>query len=208
MFERRSALASALQAGGRDGADGTRRIRLGERRGWSLVQIGAFAGRSAELERAVTPLLGAALPTRLGEAASAGGRRLLKIGPAQFWILRAEGDDLASRLQAAIAPRVGTVTPLSHSRTCILVEGEGARELLAKGIAIDFDSDAFQVGQFAQTGLHHTPILVLRSGEHRYEIFVLRSFALAIWDWLTDAALPLGYEIERAARPERGKAAG
>ena len=41
MLERRSALESSLQLGGRDGDDGRRRVRLGERRGWSLLQIAA-----------------------------------------------------------------------------------------------------------------------------------------------------------------------
>ena len=45
MAERRSALASVLAKGGRDGADGTRRLRLGEIRGWSLVQVAAFPAR-------------------------------------------------------------------------------------------------------------------------------------------------------------------
>jgi len=195
MLERRSALASALQLGGRDGADGSRRIRLGERRGWSLLQIAAFAGRSAELERAVSPLLGAGLPVRVGVVGSAGTRQLLKVGPAEYWILGAEGDGLAAGLEKAIDPAIGALTRLSHSRSRILVEGESARQLLAKGIPIDFHPEVFRVGQFALTGLHHTPILLLRAGEDRYEIFALRSFALAIWEWLADAALPLGYEI-------------
>jgi methylglutamate dehydrogenase subunit D len=195
MLERRSALETALQAGGRDGADGRRRIRLGERRGWSLTQVAAFAGRLADLDRVLTPLLGAALPLRVGDAMPANGRRLLKTGPEQFWILGAEGNDLAANLEKAVDPAKGALTALSHSRSCIVIEGEASRELLAKGVPIDFRPEVFRVGQFALTGLHHTPILVLREGEDRYEIFVLRSFALAIWEWLADAALPLGYEV-------------
>jgi hypothetical protein len=45
------------------------------------------------------------------------------------------------------------------------------------------------------TGLHHTPVLLLRSAQNRYEIFALRTFALSVWEWLTDAALPWGYDI-------------
>jgi methylglutamate dehydrogenase subunit D len=195
MFERRSALAGVLQVGGRDGADGKRRVRLGERRGWSLVQIAAFAGNLPELERAATSVLGASPPSRIGEAASAAGRQLWKVGPSQFWIVSAASDDPAAALAKAIDPAIGALTVLSHSRSCITVEGEGVRALLAKGIPLDFHPEAFRVGQFAQTGLHHTPILVLRQSEDRYEIFALRSFALSLWEWLADAALPLGYEV-------------
>src|SRR5262249_19809666 len=130
----------------------------------------------------------------VGEAAAAGARQLLKVGPAQFWILGPE-DELGARLAEAVAPTVGAVTPLSHSRSCIFVEGGTARDLLAKGIPIDLDPEEFPVGAFAQTRLHHTPVLLLRAAVDRYEIFALRSFALSIWEWLTTAALPLGYEV-------------
>lgn len=195
MLERQSALAEALLQGGRDGAGRARSLRLGEVRGWSLVQVAAFAATLAEMERAVQPLFGSGLPTRVGEVAIAGQRRLFKTGPEQFWIIGPEGDALASGLQAAVAPSIGAVTPLSHSRTRIFVEGSSARDLLAKGIPLDFHPDVFRVGHFALTGLHHTPVLVDRTAETRYEIYAMRTFAHSVWDWLTDAALPFGYEV-------------
>jgi len=195
MLERQSAIAHALAKGGHDGADGKRRLTLGEQRGWSLSQLAAFATTLAQLEQAAAPLLGAALPTRVGEAIGAGQRQLLKTGPEQFWILGPATDDLAARLQAAVDPSTGAVTPLSHSRTRIIVEGAPARELLIQGIPLDLHSDVFRPGQFALTGLHHTPVLLLRSAHDRYEIFAMRTFALSVWEWLTDAALPWGYEV-------------
>jgi heterotetrameric sarcosine oxidase gamma subunit len=195
MLDRQSALASVLGRGGRDGADGKRRVRLGEQRGWSLTQIAAFAATMGDLAAAVQPLLGTALPTVVGAAGPAGSRQILKTGPAQFWILGSEEHDLTAQLRAAVAPAIGAVTPLSHSRARIAVEGEGARVLLAKGIALDLHPEVFRVEHFALTGLHHTPVLLLRSAEDRYEIFALRTFALSVWDWLIDAAMPLGYEV-------------
>jgi sarcosine oxidase subunit gamma len=195
MLRRQSALAEALRRGGRDGSGNARRLRLGEIRGWSLVQVAAFAATLAELERIVQPLLGADLPTRVGEAVAAGGRVLLKTGAAQFWIVGPDGDTLATDLQAAVAPTIGAVTPLSHSRTRMFLEGTAARDVLAKGIPLDFHPEVFRVGHFALTGLHHTPVLVHRSGENRYELYAMRTFAQSVWDWLADAALPFGYDI-------------
>jgi sarcosine oxidase subunit gamma len=120
---------------------------------------------------------------------------LLKTGAEQYWVITNDGDDLSLVLQAAVAPDIGSITPLSHSRTCIFIEGVAARELLARGIALDLHPDVFGVGQFALTGLHHTPIVIHRSGESRYELFALRTFARSVWEWLTDAALSPGYEI-------------
>lgn len=195
MLERQSALARALDRSGRDGAGGTRGLRLGEVRGWSLVQVAAFATTLLDLERAVQPLVGAGLPDRVGQAVAAGAHRLFRTGAAQFWIVGPEDDALASRLGAAIAPEIGAVTPLSHSRTRLFIEGPAAREVLAKGLPLDFHPDVFRVGQFALTGLHHTPVLVHRTAEIRYELYALRTFAQTVWEWLTDAALPYGYDV-------------
>jgi heterotetrameric sarcosine oxidase gamma subunit len=195
VFERQSALAGALTQGGRDGADGRRRLRIGESRGWSLVQIAAFSTTLTELENAVRPVLNAHLPPRIGEVVNVDGRRVLKTGPHQFWIITRDSEDLASRLQAAVPPAVGAVIPLSHSRTSIVIEGAQARELLAKGIPLDLHPDVFPPGRFALTGVHHTPVLIHRSGESRYELYVMRTFAQSIWDWLIDAVMPLGYDV-------------
>ena len=195
MLERQSAIAYALAKGGHDGGDGKRGLRLGELRGWSLTQLAAFATTLPQLEQAAAPLIGMALPTRPGVVAGAAPRQLLKTGPEQFSILGPDADQLTARLQATIDPGIGVVTPLSHSRTRILVEGPPARDLLAQGIPLDLHADVFREGQFAQTGLHHTPVLLLRSGPNRYELFAMRTFALSVWDWLTDAALPWGYDI-------------
>lgn len=195
MLERKSALVGALQSGGRNGATGQRRLRIGETRGWNLLQVASFSATLEELEQAVRPLLGGDLPTRLGKAISVNGRRLLKTGPEQFWIITRASEDLTTAFEAAVTQDIGTVTPLSHSRTCIFVEGLSARELLATGIALDLHPNAFQLDSFALTGLHHTPILIHRSGDNRYDLYVMRTFALWAWEWLTDAALPYGYEI-------------
>jgi len=87
------------------------------------------------------------------------------------------------------------VTPLSHSRTRIFIEGGCAADILKKGVPIDFHPKVFKPGQAALTGLHHTPILLHRVREDRFEIYAMRTFALSLWDWLTDAALEFGYDV-------------
>ncbi len=84
---------------------------------------------------------------------------------------------------------VAILTPLSHSRTRIFIEGVPARDVLSKGIPLDFHPTVFKPGMFAMTGIHHTPVLVHCVSDHRFEIYALRTFALSVYDWLTDAAL-------------------
>ena len=195
MLERNSVLVGVLKSGGRDGAGGERRLRVGEARDWRLVQVAAFPGAAMTLATAVRPVLGTDLPTSVGEAVAVSSRLFLKVGPEQFWIITRDNEDLARALESVVPLTVGSVTQLSHSRTCIWIDGPSSREVLATGIALDLHPDIFRRYCFALTGLHHTPLMILRSGESRYELYALRTFALWTWEWLIDAALPFGYEI-------------
>ena len=197
MLERASVLSAVLKNRCRDGPDGQRRLRVGEARGWRLVQIAAFPGTLAALEAATRPVLGVDLPVAVGRAAVTVARRLMRIGAGEFWIVTGEHEDIATQLQSAVTPAVGSVTLLSHSRTCLWIDGAGSREVLASGIAVDLHPEVFGQDCFALTALHHTPIVVYRSGENRFELFVMRTFALWTWEWLLDAALPFGYEVSR-----------
>jgi methylglutamate dehydrogenase subunit D len=195
VLERASPLAAELCKGGRDGVDGRRDLEIGEARGWSLLQLAAFTPGATELHHAVQRVLGIELPVRIGQAVVSGGRALLKIGPGQFWVLTRDGTESERPLRAAVPAAMGSVLNLTHGRTCIWVRGPRSTEVLASAITVDLDPEVFRRDGFALTGLQHTPVLVYRSGEALYELYVLRSFALWSWEWLTDAALPFGYDV-------------
>lgn len=169
MFERQSALGKVS----------------GEVRGWALVQAAAFHSTQAEFRTTMRAQLGADLPTTIGQVIRANGRMLLKTGAEQYWIIAPEADDISLDL----SPQIGAVTSLSHSRTCLFIEGPEAAAVLAKGVPLDFHPDVFRVDHFALTGIHHTPVLIHRSAQLRYEIYALRTYALTVWEWLTDAAI-------------------
>jgi methylglutamate dehydrogenase subunit D len=195
VLERNSVLVGVLKRGGRNGAGGKRGLRVGEARDWRLVQVAAFPGAEMALATAVRPVLGIDLPTSVGEGVAVSSRVFLKIGPEQFWIITRDNEDLSRALESVVHPTVASVTRLSHSRTCIWIDGSSSREVLATGIALDLHPAVFRPYCFALTGLHHTPLMILRRGESRYELYALRTFALWTWEWLMDAALPFGYEI-------------
>ena len=191
MLERRSALIMALGRGGRDGAGGGRRCRIGEVKGSSLIQAAGFPSTLQEFEERLETILGE-LPIG-SHSVVPGERTIFRTCPQQFWIVGPE-DGLFGRLSEAIGPDFGTVTSLSHSRTRIFIEGDCAADILKKGVALDFHPQIFKPGQAALTGLHHTPVLIHRIREDRFEIYAMRTFALSVWEWLTDAALEFGYE--------------
>jgi heterotetrameric sarcosine oxidase gamma subunit len=191
MLERRSALASAIARGGQAGASGEKRCRLGEVTCWFLAQVASFPSTTAALEEKLEGIIGE-LP--FGCHSIPGETTIFRTGPHQFWIVGKDAT-LTERLSEAFAPEIGAVTPLSDSRVRIFIEGDCAADVLSKGIPIDFHPSVFKVGRMALTGLHHTPILIHRVGERRFEIYAMRTFALTVWEWFADAALEFGYEV-------------
>jgi Sarcosine oxidase, gamma subunit family len=80
------------------------------------------------------------------------------------------------------------VTPLSSSRTRIEISGTPARFVLAKCAAVDFHKSEFKPNTFVMTGIHHVPVLIHCVSADTFHMYVMRTFALSIWDHLTDAA--------------------
>jgi heterotetrameric sarcosine oxidase gamma subunit len=173
MLARKSALASFKPI--RSAA-----VSLGEVRGFTLIQVAVF---SRDAEAAIAAVAGP-LPTGASLAQESNGRIIFRNAPLQFWLVGPEGDDIGQRLAAT-----SVVTPLSHSRVRIFVEGPAAREIMRKGMPLDFHEAVFTPGMFAATGLHHTPVLVHCTAPNRFELYAMRTFAANIWEWLEDAAL-------------------
>ena len=194
MVEAASALATALGNGGRDGADGGRSLRLIEIRGLELAQLGVYSGCEAAFAEATEPVLGVPLPAT-GSRPARGRASIYRIAADQYWVLSRDRG-LASRLAAAVAPEVGSVASLSHGRVRLALEGPAARAALATLVPIDLHPAKFAVGDCAQTGTHHFALLLERTGEDRYELVALRSYAQALWELLADAALHYGYDTE------------
>jgi methylglutamate dehydrogenase subunit D len=132
----------------------------------------------AGAEKDVKKVLGR-VPSKVGVALVSGKQTIFKVSPTQYWLLNGE-----------VAPTAGCyLTPLSSGRTVIAVEGDPARDLLSKCVPLDFHPSEFKPGTFTMTGIHHTPVLIHCVDENRFELYVLRTFALNIWEWLCDAGL-------------------
>jgi methylglutamate dehydrogenase subunit D len=169
MLERRSALASATPYK-------SAALQIGEVRGFYLLQAAGDA-------KAIAKVVGK-LPARVGIAVERDARVIMCTGTNQFWFVGPGNDDLAAALRD-----VAMLTPLSHSRTRLYIEGLPARDVLAKVVPLDFHPTVVKPGMFAMTGIHHTPVLIHCVSGNRFEIYALRTFALSVYEWLTDAAL-------------------
>jgi sarcosine oxidase, subunit gamma len=146
-------------------------------------------------------LSGVPLPLTPNRVAGMGALRTLWLGPDE-WLVTSPRDlapDLTGRLRRAVAERHATVTDLSASRAVIEIEGGRARALLQKGCGIDLHPRVFGPGMCAQTVFAKLPVIIDRLGAERpgaerlgaapaYRLFVRRSAARWLAEWLIDAA--------------------
>lgn len=120
------------------------------------------------------------------------GWAALWTGPRQ-WLVAAdeqgpEGvvEALRRRVPAAVAIDV------SDGRRRLRLEGAGAVELLHTGIALELTPDACPPGRAVPTAYREIPVLVHAVAAARFDLYVPRSFARCLWDWLEDAAAGVG----------------
>ena len=134
---------------------------------------------------------GVPLPLRPNRAAVMRALRTLWLGPDEWLITVADGaaPDLFSWISRAAAGHRAEVTDLSASRIIIEIAGTRARTLLEKGCGLDLHPRAFAPGSCAQTLFAKLPVIIDQiSATPTYRLFVRRSAARWLVDWLIDAA--------------------
>jgi sarcosine oxidase subunit gamma len=137
-------------------------------------------------------LAGVPLPLQPNRVASMRTLRTLWLGPDEWLVTSPEGmaPDLLGRLTRALAERHAQVTDLSASRAVIEVSGHRGRDLLQKGCGLDLHPRAFGPGCCAQTLFAKLPVIIDQvAAAPLYRLFVRRSAARWLAEWLIDAAL-------------------
>ena len=130
-----------------------------------------YSLRACEAQTLET-VLGLKLPKRIGET----GAGIACLGPDE-WLLRAPaGTTLSMGAGLPVA-----ITEVSERSVCLIVEGERAAEVLAAGCPLDLDRLA--AGRATRTVFETVEIVLLRTGDERFEVEVWRSFA----PWLRTA---------------------
>jgi sarcosine oxidase subunit gamma len=77
------------------------------------------------------------------------------------------------------------------------LDGEASASVLATSVALDLDLAAFPAGRVAQTMIHHVDVVIHRRSETGFELWVLRSFAESLAEWLLDQGEPAGMGFAR-----------
>ena len=114
----------------------------------------------------------------------------MRVAPDRIWIVSEPG--------AVADPSGGGIgawassTSLTDGQRRYRLAGSRLGEILAKGIALDLDSQELAPGRLARTQLHRVPILLHRLGAQSINLHLPRSFAESIEEWLADAGAGMG----------------
>jgi sarcosine oxidase subunit gamma len=136
--------------------------------------------------------IGVMLPHQPGEVATSGDLAVLWLGPDE-WLLVGPADSsvgVQNALREALGDDFGAVTDVSAQRTIVEIAGARARDVLAKGCAIDLHPRSFGQDRCAQTLLARTQVVLVCRDDRtpRFWLLVRASFARHAADWLADAA--------------------
>ena len=199
MPDRHSALAPALRPGTFGATpDGGPGVTLAERRGLAHVHL---AGRPTGVRflDAARSALALGLPTEPNTVARSDRFTVFWLAPTRWLVESASlpAPDLESRLRGRIAG-LGAVTPATGGRTVVRLAGPAARRLLAKGVPLDLHPSAFPPGTCAQTALAGAAVLLhaLLPDGAAFDLYLPRSYALHLFEWLEDAAPEFGCRID------------
>jgi len=83
---------------------------------------------------------------------------------------------------------LGSVTNVSDHFTIFNLTGSNIFEILSKGCPFDFNSDSFANNKVVQTLLNHIDVTIHKKSESNVDLYVRRSFAKHLWDWLKDSS--------------------
>ena len=83
---------------------------------------------------------------------------------------------------------LGAVTNVTDQFTIFSLSGSNIFEVISKGCPFDFGSDNFGNNKVVQTILNHVDVTMHQRSENVVDLYVRRSFASYLWDWLKDAA--------------------
>jgi sarcosine oxidase subunit gamma len=128
------------------------------------------------------------------------GTAILGLGPDEWLVVGPAGAeaDLVERLEARLADRFVAVTDVSENWTVIAVSGAKLREVLAKGCPLDLHPRTVRPGFVGQSVVVHADVILhlMADGADGQppaaHLYVRRSFAQYLHDWLADAALEFG----------------
>lgn len=140
--------------------------------------------------RGAAYIAGVPLPFEPNRVASMREVRTLWLGPNEWLVTVPDGavPELPGRLARAVEGGRAALLDLSSSRSVVAIGGSRARTVLEKGCGLDLHPRAFEPGHCAQTLFAGVPVILDQVGTGSYRLFLRRSTARWLVEWLIDAA--------------------
>lgn len=151
-----------------------------------------------EIRSVVAEHAGCGLPLHALEAAQHGDMTALWLGPDE-WLITGptDGAELAATLTNVFRGNFVTATDISDAYCAMRLAGPAAAETLSKGCSLDLHPRAFGAGRVARTLVAHASVILHQTSDDAYEIYVRRSYADYLWQWLMDAGQMFGIAVLR-----------
>ena len=184
MSETRMALAGASYDGGT--------ARITEIGGQGMITIRGDLDAPL-LRKAAKKATGVDFPAR-GMCHSDGAKGLAWMSPDELLLLcpHAEVDDVLELLQTRFKDTHSLALDVSGARALFRVEGDHAREVLAKLAPVDLSPHSFTPGMFRRTRLGQVAGAFWLREDGSFHVICFRSVARYVFDLLQDAARPGG----------------
>lgn len=206
MSELRLTASSSLKSVSRSAAEvsstnETAGVSIQERSDLTICSVFARKGAEAQLARRVKDIFGLELPEK-PTYCRAGPVAIAWAGRSQ-WLVLQDGDasDASEQRLRSSLTDIAAIINQSDGRTIVRVSGPHIRSALAKGLPIDLHSNSFSPGDAAITSIGQIAVNFWQvDALPTYEFSMFRSFAVAFWEWLIDAATEFGVVIKK--RPE------
>jgi sarcosine oxidase subunit gamma len=146
---------------------------------WQLEGFASIEAQVAELTKLSVP--------SAGKFTEASDQRLVWQGKDRyFWLTDVTSIESTPDFYA---------TDQSQGKTQLQVGGADARALLARGIPVELDEQAFAVGDIKMTHINHIGVSIMRlanvDGQPVFELWVMRGFAVSLLEFLTASAATL-----------------
>jgi sarcosine oxidase subunit gamma len=152
--------------------------------------------KNIEFTRIAEKILEISLPKEAGNTSVKEKITLLWLGPNE-WLLVSNVEiaketniyELEQVLFDGISKKnLGAVTNVTDYFTIFSLSGSNILEILSKGSPYDFDSENFSDNKVVQTILNHVDVTIHRKSKNDIDLYVRRSFADYLWNWLKDSA--------------------
>ncbi|MFD2052062.1 sarcosine oxidase subunit gamma family protein [Mesorhizobium calcicola] len=146
-----------------------------------IVQFHGWDEAMARFEADLATKLGGQLPTKVGKTAYKDGKFVMRIAPNRFWLLSD-----APPPPIDIDPELGCKLALGEGRVRLRLSGRNIKHVLERCVVVDWDS--LPEGEGVQVCFHRVSVLLLRTGSSQCDLFVPRSFARSLMDWISNVS--------------------